>query len=1143
MDTNRIIVFLGLILCSISLYVKGEVKDLFDGPAVASPRIYAAHSVLSTGNWYKIAVAESGICRISYSDLQGMGINMNEVNPQNIRLFGNGGGNLPESNAVKRYDDLVENSIEVVGESDGRFDASDYILFYASGPVKWKYNSGKRSWESEQNLYSDSAYYFITTNLGKGNRTSVEPGSSLPVTDHVTSYDFRTYHEKDAENLIRSGRSWFGEIFDITLSYSFSFTVPNLIPGSEMILKTTTAARATSNSYFSCTVGNSSWEILQSPISTYYNSPYASGTADYKILTAGSSPVSVRIQYNKPTTTSIGWLDALNLTARCSLTFINGQLDFRDFASCGSGKIAEFTVANAAANARIWDITDPVNVRRINANTVGNDLVFAMATDTLREFIAFDDSKFIEASFVGKVPNQDLHAINAADMVIVAPPLFYDQAVRLANYHGNIDDLSIVVLKPELIYNEFSSGSPDVIAIRDFMKMLYDRAAADQKPKYLLLFGDGSYDNKNRLPNNTNFIPTWQSVESFDPVRSGVSDDYFGILDDNEGQSYSDPVDIGIGRLPVKTAAEAEAMVNKIIHYSEKSEQVMGDWRNIIGFIADDEDGNEHVQQADNMAGYIKEYSGNFNTDKIYLDAYTQLATTSGARYPEVNQAITQRVEKGCLILNYTGHGGETGWAHEQVLEVQDINGWTNYDKMPVFVTATCEFSRFDDPIRTSAGELVFLNERGGGIALFTTTRPTYGSPNFELNKSFYKYALSNSGTSKPRMGDIIRDAKRESGSDENGRKFILLGDPAQRISYPSLKVATTSIRGHAPNSNPDTLMALTQVAVSGKVTDKSGQLISDFEGLVYPTVFDKPVVQNTLGNDGGTPFQFSLQKSIIYKGKVQVIHGLFSFTFIVPKDIAYRFDYGKISYYATNGVTDASDSYTNIIIGGSDGQASSDVSGPDMTIFMNNEHFTDGSITDENPWLIVRVVDSTGINTIGSGIGHDITAILDGKTDEPSILNDFYESDIGTFRSGTIRFPYSRLTEGEHEVTVKVWDIYDNSSESSIHFNVRNSGDFVMENPRNYPNPFREFTNIIFDHNEQELINQVSIDIYSVTGQRVCVLEKSVHEGSVTLPVQWDGRNSKGVEVEPGLYFYTITAKTSTSLQARSTGKLIFSK
>ncbi len=1118
--------------------------SLARGRRFTGSRVYAAHSVLATGDWYKLAVPGSGIYRLGYSELQSMGINLSGLDPRNIRIYGNGGGMLPENNSVFRYDDLQENAIQVTGEEDGRFDASDYILFYASGPVTWTYNTSHQVWEHRQNIYSDSAYYFLTIASGPGKRLTSESSLSDLSAEPVTTYDFHSFHEKDKYNLILSGRSWFGEQFDQSSSYDFSFDIPGLDAGSGVSFKAYLAARSTQASSFTFTSGSSTWTSTLAPISTYFNSPYASGASSYYTVAGVSSPVPLRLQYNKSTSTAIGWLDFIDVSARPALRFYGGQLPFRDMASSGSGKSASFTVAGAAGNAVIWDVTDPVTVKKVEALSVGSDLNFTLTSDTLHEFVAFDLTKLYSPVFTGKVKNQDLHSILSADLIIVAPPVFYDQAVRLASYHSSVDDLNTLVVEPESVYNEFSSGAQDVIAIRDFVKMLYDRGGASGTPRYLLLFGDGSYDNKNRLPSNTNFIPTWQTAESFDPVRSGVSDDYFGLLDDNEGSSYADKVDLGIGRLPVKTVAEAEAMVNKIIHYAENSASVMGDWRNVVAFVADDEDNNEHVQQADNMAGYLAANFSNYNVDKIYLDAYTQISTTAGDRYPEVNKAITQRVEKGALLFNYTGHGGETGWAHEEVLQVPDINGWSNYDNMPVFITATCEFSRFDDPARTSAGELVFLNEHGGGIALFTTTRPTYGSPNFELNQSIYKYALTPSAGGRPRLGDILCSAKRESGSDENGRKFILLGDPAQRLAYPALNVETSSINGRSMVTIPDTLKAYAQITINGRITDNSGKLVSDFNGLVYPTVFDKAVELKTRGNDGGTPFPFNLQKSILYRGKVEVLAGVFSFTFIVPKDIAYRFGFGKLSYYATDGTRDASGSFTNLIIGGAMSNEVVDNTGPDVSLYINDEMFTDGGITDENPWLLAKVRDDHGINTIGSGIGHDITAVLDSKTTDPYILNDFYESDVNTFRSGIIRFPFSQLSAGEHSVTVKVWDIFNNSTEATLHFKVLTSGKFVMQNARNYPNPFISSTRIVYDHNQQGNEVKLKAEIFSLTGQLVSVLEQtSFEQGTTSTPLIWNGCNSLGNPVSPGMYFYTLTASTSAGLQGRITGKLILSK
>ncbi|MFZ4547490.1 MAG: type IX secretion system sortase PorU, partial [Bacteroidales bacterium] len=674
-------------------------------------------------------------------------------------------------------------------------------------------------------------------------------------------------------------------------------------------------------------------------------------------------------------------------------------------------------------------------------------------------------------------------------------------------------------------------------------KMLYDRASTDKMPKYLLLFGDGSYDYKDKIASNTNFIPTWQSVESFDPIHSIVTDDYFGTLDNNEGKSYTDVVDIGIGRLPVATPLEAEQAVDKIIHYSVATPKTMADWRDMVTFVADDED-DEHVEHSEILANDLDLNYPEMNVDKVYLDSYLQVASSSGNRYPDVNKAITQRVEKGSLILNYIGHGGETGWAHEEVLTVNEINNWSNFDNMPVFVTATCEFSRFDDPRRRAAGEYVLTNPKGGGIALFTTTRPTYGTPNFELNKKFFQYAMSKTDGQRLRMGDIIMKSKQDKGSNENGRKYVLLGDPALQISFPALNVVTTLFNGHAPGSAADTLKAFMEVSIEGIIADANGDVVSGFNGTVFPTVFDKAVTQKTLANDGGTIFSYQLRKNLLYKGKVNVENGHFSFTFIVPKDIAYQYDEGKISYYATNDVTDAYGYYTNVIVGGSADPDLVDTKGPDIGLYMNNNLFQDGGITDQNPKLLAIVSDDNGINTVGNGIGHDITAVLDGNTSAPYILNDFYQSDINTFKSGYILFPFSMLSAGEHTINLKVWDIFNNSSESEIHFTVVPSGDFVISKTYSYPNPFREYTDIVFEHNQQGVDFDIRAEIYSTSGQLVRVIEQtSAQTGSVSTPIRWDGMRENGSRMSNGLYIYNLIVRASNGLDSQISGRLILQK
>jgi len=1125
----------------VSFRLKFTMHSLLKKSAAGS---YAANSVLSQGNWYKLAVTQTGIYHIGYSDLQAMGINPSTVNPAKIGIFGRSGKMLPEANSLYRDDDLPENAIEVTGQADGKFDQGDQILFYAQGPVVWQYNNSKLMWEHTTHLYADTICYFLTTDQGSGKRIPLKEGSVDTETDVVTSYDFYASYEENNINLIKSGRQWFASAFDVITSRSYSFDIPTLAAGGDIRVRSVTAAKSTSSSTFEFTVGSQSWTATHSPISQYPNSPVVSGSNTYKSLQLVSLPFKIEARYNKPSSSAAGYLDLLDINARCDLRFTGGQLDFRDSRSFAAGHVASYRIAGAAGKVRLWEVTNPGNALIIENDIDGNDLVFKLPSDTIRQFIAFDETKLLKPGFIAKIQNQNLHATTGVDMVIIAPQQFIAQAVRLATFHATTSDLEVLVLDPAIIYNEFSSGTIDITAIRDFMRMLYDKASGETIPKYLLLFGDASYDYKNKIPSNTNVIPSWQSPDSYSPISSLVSDDYYGMLDYNEGKSYSDVIDIGIGRLPVKTLEEAEHAVDKIIHYSVPSPETEGDWRNVITFVADDEDMNDHIDQSEQMAVTVEKTNPELNLDKIYLDSYVQVASTNGNRYPDVNKAITQRIEKGSLIFNYTGHGGETGWAHEQVLVINEINNWSNFDNLPVFVTATCEFSRFDDPSFPSAGELVLTNPKGGGIALFTTTRPTYGTPNFELNKKFYQYALSRPDGQIPRMGDIIMNSKRDKGANENGRKYVLLGDPALQMGFAALNVLTTSVKDNVSGLEADTLKAFMEVTIDGMIADAMGNIVTDFNGIVLPSVYDKSVIQKSLANDGGPTFSFRLRKNLLYKGKVKVKDGRFSFTFIVPKDIAYSYDAGKISYYASDGNRDANGFYTDIIVGGSSENGNNDNTGPAISLYMNNTMFHDGGITDQNPKLLAVLYDESGINTIGNGIGHDITAVLDGNTSQPFLLNDFYVSDTNTFKSGYIWFPFSMLSVGEHTLVFKVWDVFNNSSEAEIHFVVGASNEFIITNTYNYPNPFAEYTDIVFEHNQNNVEFKVRAEIYSLTGQLVRILEQTDSQnGSVSAPLRWDGRSQQGSTLPDGIYLYNLFINTSEGFSESTSGKLVYRK
>jgi len=1126
----------GLIEKVVSFQLTCLFKEALHSPANPTP-VYAEHSALATGSWYKFSASANGIYLLSYNDLVAAGINFSGIDPRTIRIYGNGGGMLPEANLSARKDDLRELSIQVVGEEDGQFGPGDYILFYGESQNTWQFSSADGLFHHQKNIYADNTFYFLTFGGGYGKRLIPEPGTTNPATHIITRFNDYTFYEKDDINLIKSGREWFdGEYFDATTKRNYTFAFPDPDPGSQACVTACVAARSTTgNSSFTVTVNGQLLLTITLPkVSGDFLATFASEKIATGCISISQPTIDVQLTYNKPGSAAIGYLNYLEVNVMRQLKLNSGQLSFRSIESAGWNRISEFRLTTQGQQTQVWDVTRPDSILLVQTSGAGSLRSFRLPTDTLREFIAFDGSGFLHPDFVEHMENQDLHGTAPCDYVIVSYPAFLPEAERLAQFHREKNGMTVLITTPQKIYNEFSSGAQDLSAIRDFMRMLYNRAPAGNEPRYLLLFGDASYDYKNREENNTNFVLAYQSPESLDPVDSYVTDDYFVLLDEGEGQGTAGSLDLGVGRLPVMSLQEATEAVDKILHYCSESDSVKNDWRNIVSFVADDGDGNLHMNQVEDLTDLVAAKHPVYNIDKIYLDAYQQISSPGGQRCPEVNDAINKRVDKGALIISYTGHGGELGWAHERVLEVPDIRGWTNFDNMPVFVTATCEFSRYDDPERVSAGEWVFLNPNGGGIALFTTTRPTFAGSNFALASNFFNIAFDQVGGDYLMMGDLIMASKNSTSSSANTRKFVLLGDPALKMAYPRLNIVTTGI-------SSDTLMALSEVTISGEVQYENGTPATDFNGLAFPTVFDKPSEIRTLGNDGDPPIDFSVQENQIYKGQVQVTEGQFSFSFIVPKDIAYKYGSGKISYYARCQKTDAHGFDNSILVGGYNQQAIKDNQGPDITLYMNETGFVSGGITNQNPILLAYVTDQSGINTVGNGIGHDITAVLDGESQNPQILNDYYVADLDTYQSGWISYPFFNLPEGRHSIALKVWDVFNNSSETTISFVVHNTGEFVMDHLYNYPNPFQEKTTFSFQTNQIDQNVEIEIRIYTIYGKLVKTIRSNqfIHGYRVD-PVSWDGTADGGWKVSTGTYVYRAILKLSDGSINSATAKLV---
>jgi hypothetical protein len=1065
---------------------------------------------------------------------------------------------LPESNAAPNSDDLIENAIYVSSGSNSTFGTSDYILFYGESPVVWNRNTVNNIFTHTINFYTNETCYFLTIGNSPGKRIQFQNSSTSAPNITVTKYNDYQYHEIDTVNLLQSGREWYGEYFNAVNSYSFNFTFPNIDITSPVNIISNITARNTIPTCFTISSCGKVDSLNISAIPGATNTQYANIAVD--TLVSNPTGQNIQLTISKITPTSIGWLDNIDVNTISNLYFNSPQVSFRNLSCVGNGNISQFIMNNANSSVKIWDISDPFNIKEQQASLNGSSLSYIVNTDSLKQFIAFDTSAFFTPIFDGQVPNQNLHALPQPDMIIVAHPDFIQQANRLAAIHMAHGNFNVVVVTPQEIYNEFSSGVQDVAAIRNFLRMFYNRAdsSLNNFPKYLLMFGDGSYDYKNHLSVNINFVPTYESFNSLTPTACYATDDFFGILDSTGGYYCNGTIEVGAGRFPVRTADEAKIMVDKVEDYISKkssytekngcttfTKKNTGDWQNMICFIADDGDNNLHLDQVEGLTSYVDTANNNLNIEKIYIDAYIEVNGSDGVSCPDVNKAINNRVEEGALIINYTGHGGPTGWANAKVLQLSDITSWSNITNMPVFVTASCEFCPFDNPAMTSGGEQIVLNPNGGGIAIFSTTRVAFSNTNFNLEKSFYKFALKKYNGEYNRFGDILKLAKNDNGDIVNNRIFALLGDPALQLSYPGYDVTTTEINGQPALSAVDTIKPLSKVTVSGIIQDDYGDTLKNFNGRIYPTVYDKKYITRTLGNiSTSIPVNFYQQEHILFKGVDTVINGKFTFSFVPSKDMIQSYGIGRISYYAKmDSSNDATGYYENpsFIFGGIDSTSTSDISGPKIQLYMNNTSFISGGTTDNNPLLLAFLEDSCGINYNSCNYGHDIIAVLDTNTKQSIVLDDYYNPDINTYKSGVVLYPFINLSYGKHSLMIKAWDENNNFSEAYTEFVVSSPGSLISNNIFNYPNPFNNKTYFFFKHNQPCCDLDVEINIYSLTGMLVATINKKVSSvGSSIVPIEWNGYNNWGEKLNSGTYLYHIMITTSGGSYIESSNKLI---
>jgi hypothetical protein len=1119
---------------------------------LAAQTRFADRSVLSAGKWIKFSTTAEGVYSISGDDLRKSGFE--NVATARIRLFGNGGRVLPESNAIEAPDDLKELAIWVEDGGDGQFSGNDYLLFYAPAASQWVFDSISRQVVFEKNPYTDKVFFYLTVGEAAGKLIStaatVQPGGTT-----VVSYDELYRYELDSINFLRSGKEWYGEDFGNqqgrVAARVFPVLTAGAVPGTKFSIASEIAGRSADqpNKVVVSVNGSRVLEHTTAPLAGTLLEPSANTSRITGEGRLESAAVSVGYNFTGTSVNAQAWLNWFEVRCRRVLDLAGvNQLGFRDLESVSVGQTATFRIMNPKSDARIWDISAHNQVINMPVVFQNGQLSFNTDVSRLKEFIAFSPTTAPRAIAEGTVENQDLHSQQTVNLLIVADPSLMQAAERLAAFHRQ-RGLSVHIEFPSRIYNEFSAGIADPTAIRNYVRMLHTRSSgsAAQQLRYLLLFGGASYIFKGAEGVKTNQVPSYQSDVSLDPLSTYVTDDYFGYLDsleDIRAQQPAPMLDLAIGRIPARTLQQANTAVDKIISYHQPAS--LGSWRTGLTLVADDEDFNLHLYDAEYHAEMIKRDFPDWQVRKIYLDAYEQQSNAGGSRYPEVNRKILDNVNSGTLIWNYSGHGGSSRLAQEVVLDASTLSDWENTQRLPLLITATCDFAPFDDPAQFSLGEELLVGRKNGGIGLMTTTRLVFASSNKVINHNFLRYILRKDKVGRfPAIGDALRDSKNftvsSSGDYINARKFIMLGDPAMKLAMPEWTIKTTHVNGRLIKLS-DTLQARTSYELEGVVLDQAGLPLTSFNGFVYPRLFDKPVVEKTRANDPQSQaVDFLSNGGVLLNAKVPVSGGKFKFTFSVPSDADIRYGRVKLLYYADDGSRDAMGMDDHFTVGGRNVGVVSDNTGPAISIYLDKETFRSGDRVSQTPMIIIRLSDVSGFNLSGNGVGHDLIAMLDGDARTTLVLNDFFVPEVAASGfAGSVRLRLPALNEGRHRLFVRGWDVYNNPGEAEVEFEVYKKREITITGFRAYPNPLQPSTvfNLTLEGDTRE--SRVLIAVLSGDGKVVWTQEKAINEANLrSLLIVWDGPRKQDGSLPPGVYYCRVLVINREGMKTSKTVKV----
>ena len=1072
---------------------------------------------------YRFEVDQTGIHKISATFLRDLGMPLSNINPETLKIFGKGGKMLPLINSGidgVNYG-FSENSLQLVGMDDGTIDDGDYILFYAYGSNEWNEDS-----KTGVNLFQDQAHYIISYGGKNGLRVNLQ-SSATAVDNPQTSASVSLHIEEDLVNIAQMGRKWFGDRFLHNSSKNYSFQLINRKTATEVAVMLSAAASATNGSRFDLSIENENTSLYISPTQTLTMA--AEGTVTL-FSTPSSNAVDVTLHYDASGFSSaIGYLDYIRLSYERILSGDRGQFGFTATNS---------NAYHAHGVDGIWELQPNGTIQVFEPNS--NREVYFSSNEDADRYHAYsaDDVYSPKRSEYGDTytsPQLRERLANEAEYIIITHDDFVEEANKLAAHHRTHTGLKSSVLSLSEIYDDFSAGNMDIVAIRNAIRYAYLNNSDENKPKYVCLFGDTSYDYKDRVPNNNMIVPTYHALNSFHLANSYMSDDFYAMMDSEEGDlSFYDRMDLAVGRILFDTKEGALAMVNKSIDYSLAN----GDWQNTFTILSDDPDKEwENIiqERLDALGEEVMANKPFLNINKVHSDAFEQVVSASGDRYPGVNQALENQFVQGTLAINYFGHGGESGLATERIFDKELADRLYNPGRFPLFITSTCEFSRFDNPAVYTAGEASFANPAGGVIGLISTTRQIYVTNGISYNNIIAKHLFAFESDDYPTMAEALRLSKNEFSGTSQRRIVFFIGDPALKLSIPQGRVDLTHLNGNeidGLDNESKQLRALDRVNLAGQVSTKNGELLHDFSGEVVLTIFDKEVQKTTLGNDGNGTFTFNALGNVVFKGNAEVNNGFWNIELVIPKDILLPLGQARISMYAVSNdkTSKKTGLFTDLYIGGINPNSEMDTQGPLIELFLDDESFENGDTTGTNPILIARFSDKNGINTSG-GLGHELLAVLDGMTQNPIVLNNFYRTNLGDYQSGSLNYLLNNLSPGPHTLSVTAWDTHNNPSTQSIDFVVSDKNNILISAIYNTPNPFETQTTFWVSHNKPRELIQATIIVHDINGKKVWEQNKTLYSGTNTnSEIVWNGQSNDGTLVNKGVYLCTISLNSTLS-------------